>query len=71
MEALLPEASICLVLYIFMRIFVLCSQKSKVCLCMFVHCSVHLQCLTGSICDIFVNCLVTNLLVQKCNHNFD
>lgn len=71
MDALLPEASICLVLYMFMQIFILCSQKSKVYLMQYlVHCSVHLQCLTGSICDIW-NCLVANLLVQKCNHNFD
>lgn len=70
MKALLPKTSICLALYVFMQIFVLCSQKSKVYLCVFVHCSVHLQRLTGSVCDIW-NCLVTNLLVQKCNHNFD
>lgn len=70
MEALLPKASICLVLYMFMQIFVLCSQKSEVYLCVFVFCCVHLQCLTGSICAIW-NCLATNLFVQKFNHNFD
>lgn len=60
----------CLVLYVFMQILILCSQKSKVYLCVFVHCSVHLGCLTGGINDVW-NCLATNLLYKKYNYNFD
>lgn len=54
----------CLVLDVFMQIFILCRQKSKVYLCVFVHISVHLGCLTGGINDIW-NCLVTNLLYKN------